>query len=83
LAKNNAFYGTTNSANNLLLTIIDYRRREFIHEGMRWFDLLRYKIPVTHTNQDGTSQTLTADDKRKVLQIPQEAVLAGIPLNPR
>jgi starch-binding outer membrane protein, SusD/RagB family len=83
LAKNNAFYNTTNTSGALLNTIINYRRKEFIHEGMRWFDILRYKIPVTHTNIDGTSQTLTADDKRKVLQIPQEASLAGIPLNPR
>lgn len=83
IAKNNAFYGTTNSSGALLQTIIDFRRREFIHEGMRWFDLLRYKIPVTHTNFNGTSQTLAADDKRKVLQIPQEASLSGMPLNPR
>jgi starch-binding outer membrane protein, SusD/RagB family len=83
IAKNNAYYGTTNSGGALLQTIIDYRRREFMHEGMRWFDLLRYKIPVTHKNQDGTSQTLAADDKRKVLQIPQESSLSGMPLNPR
>ena len=83
IAKNNAFYGTTNSSGALLQTIIDFRRREFMHEGMRWFDLLRYKIPVTHTNFNGTSQTLAADDKRKVLQIPQESSLSGMPLNPR
>ena len=32
---------------------------------------------------DGTSQTLAAGDKRRVLQIPQEASLSGMPLNPR
>ncbi|PWK27841.1 SusD-like starch-binding protein associating with outer membrane [Arcicella aurantiaca] len=83
VAKNNAYYGTTNTSGALLQTIIDYRRREFMHEGMRWFDLLRYKIPVTHYNIDGTSQTLTATDKRRVLQIPQEASLSGMALNPR
>ncbi len=83
VAKNNAFYNTTNAGGALLQTILDYRRREFMHEGMRWFDLLRYKIPVTHNNLGGTSQTLTADDKRKVLQIPQESALSGMPLNPR
>jgi starch-binding outer membrane protein, SusD/RagB family len=50
---------------------------------MRWFDLLRYNIPVTHTNFNGTSQTLAAGDKKRVLQIPQEASLSGMPLNPR
>jgi starch-binding outer membrane protein, SusD/RagB family len=83
IAKNNAFYGTTNSGGALLQTIIDFRRREFIHEGMRWFDLLRYNIAITHTNFNGTSQTLAAGDKKRVLQIPQEASLSGMPLNPR
>ncbi len=82
-AKNNAWYGTTNTGGALLQTIIDFRQMEFMHEGLRWFDILRYELDVTHNNQDGSSQTLAADDKRKVLQIPQEAVLAGMPLNPR
>ena len=83
IAKNNAFYGTTNSSGALYQSLIDYRRREFMHEGMRWFDILRFKIPVTHKNIGGTQQILTADDKRRVLQIPQEASLSGMPLNPR
>ncbi len=83
IAKNNAFYGTGNSAGALLQTILDFRRREFIHEGMRWFDVLRYKIEVTHTVDGKPSIVLKADDKRRVLQIPQEATLSGLPLNPR
>jgi starch-binding outer membrane protein, SusD/RagB family len=87
IAKNNAFYGTTNSAGALLQTILDFRRREFMHEGMRWFDILRYKIPVTHNvlGNDGKSSTITlsATDNRRVLQIPQEVSLSGIPQNPR
>ena len=83
IAKNNAFYNTTNSGGALLQTIIDFRRREFMHEGMRWFDLLRYNVLVTHVNFNGTSQVLAAGDKRRVLQIPQESSLSGMPLNPR
>ena len=87
LAKNNAFYGNANSASNLLLTVLNFRRIEFMHEGMRWFDLLRYKAPITHNviASDGkvTTVTLTADDKRKVLQIPQEVSLSGLTQNPR
>ena len=83
VTKNNAFYRNANSANNLLISIINFRRVEFMHEGMRWFDILRYNIPVTHNNFNGTSQTLAAGDKRRVLQIPQEASLSGMPLNPR
>jgi starch-binding outer membrane protein, SusD/RagB family len=88
IAKNNAFYGTSNSSGALLQTILDLRRREFIHEGMRWFDVLRYKIPVTHNvllpdGRNGTPITLSATDNRRVLQIPQEATLSGVPQNPR
>ena len=87
IAKNNAFYNTTNSGGALLQTIIDFRRREFMHEGMRWFDILRYKIPVMHNvlGNDGKSTTvmLSATDNRRVLQIPQEVSLSGVPQNPR
>lgn len=81
--KNNAFYRTTNTNNALLNTILTYKRIEFMHEGMRWFDLLRFKVPITHVNISGSSQNLSASDPRRVLQIPQEAVLSGLPLNPR
>lgn len=83
LAKNNAFYGTSNTRAAMLTTILNFKRLEFMHEGLRWFDILRYKIPVTHSNQDGSSQTLSANDLRRVLQIPQEASLSGVAANPR
>jgi starch-binding outer membrane protein, SusD/RagB family len=83
VAKNNAFYGTTNTIAAIRQTLLDCRRREFIHEGMRWFDILRYNIPVTHNVIGKTSITLAADDKRRALQLPQEASLSGLPLNPR
>jgi len=50
---------------------------------MRWFDLQRYKMPVTHYTVTGQTLVLTADDKRRVLQIPQSATSSGIALNPR
>jgi hypothetical protein len=83
VAKNNAFYGTSNTRAAMLTTILNFKRLEFMHEGLRWFDILRYKIPVTHSNQDGSSQTLSANDLRRVLQIPQEASLSGVAANPR
>jgi starch-binding outer membrane protein, SusD/RagB family len=82
-AKNNTFYKTNNTNAALLNCIMDYRRKEFMHEGLRWFDLLRYKVPITHTNINGPSAILSATDNRRVLQIPQEAVLSGLELNPR
>ncbi len=83
IAKNNAFYGTSNTNGALFETLFYYRRVEFMHEGLRWFDLLRFKVPIVHNNINGGSQTLSATDPRRVLQLPQEASLSGLPLNPR
>lgn len=67
----------------LVLTALDFRRAEFLHEGMRWFDILRWHIPVTHSRISGESSTLTPDDDRRVLQIPATAELSGLEKNPR
>jgi hypothetical protein len=82
-AQINSVFGTTNIRDGLIKAILYYKRAEFIHEGMRWFDILRYKMPVIHTTKDGQTLTLAADDLRKVLQIPQSTSLAGLAPNPR
>jgi hypothetical protein len=82
-AQINSVFGTTNIRDGLIKAILYYKRAEFIHEGMRWFDILRYKMPVVHTTKDGQTLTLAADDLRKVLQIPQSTSLAGLTPNPR
>jgi tetratricopeptide (TPR) repeat protein len=64
--------------------ILELRRIEFLHEGLRWFDILRHKIPVVHTTVDGEIMELNPDDPRRVLQIPAEAISAGqLEPNPR
>jgi hypothetical protein len=88
-ARINAAFGTSNSAEGAIRAILYYKRAEFLHEGMRWFDILRYKLPVSHTTSPlpggGVTvvATLQADDLRKVLQIPASTSLAGIAPNPR
>lgn len=67
----------------LIQSCLQFRRAEFMHEGLRWFDILRYKIPVTHTQYGGTSISLPADDLRRVLQLPDEVKLSNVELNPR
>jgi hypothetical protein len=67
----------------LMLTLLDTRKAEYIHEGMRWFDVLRYKIPVIHIDLDNKLHTLTPDDVRRVWQIPQTAIGFGLEPNPR
>jgi hypothetical protein len=79
-----SYYGTTNDQVAMLLYVLDERQKEFIHEGLRWFDIKRYSIPVEHLWQDGSILTLEADDLRKVLQIPQTAIdVGGLEPNPR
>jgi len=88
-AKINATFGTTNTRDGLISALLYYRRAEFIHEGLRWFDILRYKLPVTHATSplptvgEKVLATLQADDVRKVLQLPPSTILAGLAPNPR
>ena len=82
--KINRFYSTLSLRDGIIKTILDFKRVEFCFEGMRWFDILRYKIPVVHTSFDlKTTITLGPNDPHRVIQIPQEATLAGIERNPR
>jgi len=59
------------------------KRKEFLQEGMRWFDIKRHHIAIDHITSDGETITLEANDLRKVLQIPQSATSRGIAKNPR
>ncbi|MCB0489331.1 MAG: RagB/SusD family nutrient uptake outer membrane protein [Cyclobacteriaceae bacterium] len=64
--------------------VINERRREFITQGMRWYDIKRFEIPVEHVLVDGSTIELEGDDLRKVLQIPTSAIdVAGLKPNPR
>jgi len=67
----------------LINVILDYRRSEFMHEGLRWFDILRYKLTVTHETADHQTLTLADGDLRRVFQIPPTAKQSGIEQNPR
>jgi hypothetical protein len=85
-----SFYGVENNPNisdqAILLeyTLLE-RRKEFISQGMRWFDIKRYRVSVTHDFGSGLGETvLQRDDLRKVLQIPQSAIdVGGLEPNPR
>lgn len=71
------YYGSSNNQLVTLTYALEERQKEFIHEGLRWFDIKRYSYRVQHLLQDGSVITLEADDKRKVLQIPQAAIDVG------
>jgi len=79
-----SYYNTSNAQQALMAFILDERHKEFIHEGLRWFDIKRFHLPVTHVLETGAAITLAEDDLRKVLQIPQNAIdVGGLEPNPR
>lgn len=59
------------------------RRCETIHTGKRFFDIKRYGLGVVHNVVNEPSMTLTTDDLRKVVQIPESVVSSGVQANPR
>lgn len=77
------FYNTSDSTVAIINTSLDFKRAFFIHEGMRWFDILRLKIPVTHKNVGGDIIQLGPDDKRRALQLPILTKQAGLQPNER
>jgi hypothetical protein len=78
------YYGSNNNQYVTWAFIIDERRKEFMHEGMRWFDIKRFQFPVQHILENGTSIQLEGDDDRQVLQLPQTALdVGGLEPNPR
>lgn len=82
-AKARAYFGGNSDQAALISTILSFKRVEFLQEGMRWFDMQRHGIPVTHKTISGSSIDVPATDPRRVLQIPQLALISGIEKNPR
>ncbi|MBS9766562.1 MAG: RagB/SusD family nutrient uptake outer membrane protein [Flavobacteriaceae bacterium] len=77
------FYGLTVKQLALIKIITDFRQKEFLHEGLRWFDIRRFYMPVNRKAKYRNYQPLRKDDPRKLLQIPVEAIERGMTPNPR
>lgn len=82
------FYSMTPEQTSYIKAITEARRREFLHEGLRWFDIKRFNLVVEHNtyNQQGQvsrNNILVKDDKRRAIQIPLNASNNGIEKNPR
>ncbi len=77
------FFGVGNNPfiqeSSLLMRFLQLeRRKEFISQGMRWYDIKRFEIEVVHELVDETTTiTLREKDPRKVLQIPSSAIVVG------
>lgn len=77
------FYTMTPVQTSYVKAIAETRRRDFIHEGMRWFDVKRFNLVVNHEIINQATNVLAKDDNRRALQIPLHASNTGVELNPR
>ncbi|WEK19020.1 MAG: RagB/SusD family nutrient uptake outer membrane protein [Candidatus Pedobacter colombiensis] len=83
-AKITSYYKPVSLSAGIVQTVLDFKKTEYLFEGLRWFDILRYNLPVVHKTADLlTTLTLGPNDPRRVFQIPEQATLAGIERNPR
>ena len=79
--------GTTQEP--LLQAILQLKRLVTIHEGLRMQDVKRYGITIyrrsieTNNTINPATDSLTVNDPRVAIQIPQETIVAGLQANPR
>lgn len=72
----------TNEQKIYLKCLVNIRASEFVHEGHRWFDIKRMHIEVAHKTYNGLTNTLTANDSRRVLALPSGATSSGLLVDP-
>lgn len=59
--------------------INDFRRLETVFEGMRFFDIKRWGMDLTHTvGLDSSPIKTTATSKERAIEVPWEALSAGL-----
>lgn len=88
LQKARTFTGVTDDDKKAVLkAILDIKQKAFMQEGVRWMDVLRHRITVVHNHFDDngleTTDSLKANDMRRVFQIPLQARNNGLPANER
>lgn len=69
---------------SVLDCILHFRRIERLYEGDRWYDIKRYGITVYHhyrgpLEDEIHTDSLTWNDPRRVLQLPNNVIEAGMP----
>ena len=67
----------------LIHCVLHFRRIETLHDGLRWLDIKRYGIEITHQRGKEALRTLTWNDDRRALQLPVDVRIAGMTPNPR
>ncbi|MBE0390953.1 RagB/SusD family nutrient uptake outer membrane protein [Flavobacterium sp. PL002] len=77
------FYSLTPVQTSYIKALAEMRRREFLHEGLRWLDIKRFALKVTHKTFNQADNVLEKDDLRKAIQLPLHVTNTGIEKNPR
>lgn len=77
------FYTLTDLQKSYISAIGEIRRKDFVQEGNRWFDIKRFNLEVKHETYNEPTDILTKDDNRRALQIPLQASTNGVEKNPR
>lgn len=67
----------------IIQCLLHLRRIETMHEGLRWQDIKRYGIEISHNREGQANDILTLDDPRRAIQLPQDVIDAGLQANPR
>ncbi len=68
---------------NFIHCVLNFRRCETLHEGLRWFDIKRFGIEIVHNIHGQNDDILTITDLRRAVQIPADVISAGMIANPR
>lgn len=78
-------YQLTAEIEPYLQCVQHYRRLETVHTGMRWFDIKRYGLEITHNVGLEGERKLSVLDDRCAIQIPYDvlAVTEEFTANPR
>ncbi|WP_421920943.1 RagB/SusD family nutrient uptake outer membrane protein [Marinifilum sp.] len=77
------FYSLADTKNAMIKFLLDERRKEFLDEGLRWFDIKRFEIPVAHIDLNENEFQLIPNDIRTAIQLPQSVITNGLQPNPR
>lgn len=67
----------------IIQCILHLRRCETIHEGLRWQDIKRFGIEISHNREGLPNDVLKLGDPRRAFQLPADVITAGLEANPR
>jgi len=82
-SKMSSTFIVTSDYEPIVQCILHFRRIETVFEGLRWFDIKRYGIEITHMIGSDKTDVLLWNDKRRAIQIPQDVIAVGMKANPR